>query len=92
MDREYFIFHKGKIHSLINSTINVQLSFLDNRSSISRNLKVAYDALEKAEAAIDVELKKTAADTQSKQCQCTNSCVSTIYVCKDCHGRVNSKR
>ena len=31
-------------------------------------------------------------NTQSKQCQCTNSCVSTIYVCKDCGGRVNSKR
>ena len=29
---------------------------------------------------------------QSKQCQCVNSCVSTIYVCKDCGGRVNSKR
>ena len=50
MDREHLIFHKGRIHSLINSTINVQLSFLDNRSSISRNLKVAYDALEMAEA------------------------------------------
>jgi len=38
------------------------------------------------------ELLNTAHNTQSKQCQCTNSCVSTIYVCKDCGGRVNSKR
>ena len=25
-------------------------------------------------------------------CSCVNSCVATIYVCKDCGGRVNSKR
>ena len=38
------------------------------------------------------EALKPSHNTQSKQCQCTNSCVSTIYVCKDCGGRVNSKR
>ena len=29
---------------------------------------------------------------QSTPCTCTNSCVATIYVCKDCGGRVNPKR
>jgi hypothetical protein len=27
----------------------------------------------------------------SKPCKCVNSCVATIYVCKDCGGRVNKK-
>jgi hypothetical protein len=26
-----------------------------------------------------------------KSCECVNSCVATIYVCKDCGGRVNKQ-
>ena len=38
------------------------------------------------------ELAQQSTNKQSTQCTCTNSCVATIYVCKDCGGRVNPKR
>jgi hypothetical protein len=42
---------------------------------------------------LEAEVKKfTSTNKQSTPCTCTNSCVATIYVCKDCGGRVNSKR
>ena len=49
------------------------------------------DSLQRIKTAL-VEGQKPTTNKQSKQCQCVNSCVSTIYVCKDCGGRVNSKR
>jgi len=43
-------------------------------------------------AAIEfVEANKPPHDKQSTPCTCANSCVATIYVCKDCGGIVNSK-
>ena len=37
------------------------------------------------------EAQAASTNKQSTPCTCTNSCVDTIYICKDCGGRVNSK-
>ena len=60
-----------------------------NQHSMGSKIDVAWAAVKMAEAVEGVQTQTI--NSQSKQCTCINSCVATIYICKDCGGRVNHK-